>query len=335
MIAKMYCDKFSISLSLTSKITILQGDSATGKSTIVMSISGNLKYMNIEVSNDYRVYKMIEEQDTLFWQPIPKQFVVIEETVTITDELAEKIRRASDCMFLIISRVPIRNLDYSLDDVNELYQCEDNVIRNRKVSINSIYDRHVSSRDSSVVLTDRTGAVQSWLKDLFKNRRCFTAYDTSRVAEVARARIEKLHYSGIILLVDISRLGAYSNEIITLFNDFGSKVRIVDNYVSWEYMMYTSNMFKPFNRDRYNYLYTGTEFDYYKELFTKFCKDYLCLEITDETEELPVCFSDGCCKREDYVYDCACSLPGRDKYVSMLKGTEFEVLLVLAQRGVR
>jgi len=121
---KLHSKRTSYNLELKRKITIIQGNSGTGKSSLVLAairaIQGaaytNDSSKDIDVINDVKISNVIKHINN------SSDYILIidEETPGISShEFADAVNK-SDCYFVIIYREPLSNIPYSVDSVYEL-----------------------------------------------------------------------------------------------------------------------------------------------------------------------------------------------------------------------
>ena len=115
-------------LELKDRITIITGDSATGKSSM-LRIGSLQKSSLINIQIDDSRFEVIcikrteELNDTSFSE---KRIYIIDEGVRIDDEAIRVMKPLKDCYFIIITRklARLRNLNYDLYSIKKLVEIE-------------------------------------------------------------------------------------------------------------------------------------------------------------------------------------------------------------------
>lgn len=113
---------FKYDFTIQRKITLIRGDSATGKSTLVNALDsvkrGNLIY-SVECDVPFDALTRFNARN---WRETLRTnhnaLIFIDEGFSdyITTEFQESIR-ASDCYFIFVNRLELRNLTYSCDEI--------------------------------------------------------------------------------------------------------------------------------------------------------------------------------------------------------------------------
>lgn len=125
----------------------------------------------------------------------------------------------------------------------------------------------------------------------------------------------------------------YIAELKNIAETYGKRLFIIDCYKSWEYLMLKTNLFK--NKFKSYSLSEGVfEESYYEQLLQKLSNSrYGTIHHTNGGHDISKCYTDKCCAyKMERSTNCKLGLPGNDKFVSLLKGTEFNILLAIAGR---
>jgi hypothetical protein len=146
------------------------------------------------------------------------------------------------------------------------------------------------------------------------------------------ALMNDIRVDKVLLLFDRVSFGVCFTEYKNLLQLCVSRIFIVSDYQSWEYLMLRSNMF----RDQFIDYSLGCGMfkeKYYEELLEEVSRGTYST-IRHDKSKLSECYTERCCyfAGGNSERDCKIGLSGGDKHVAMLIGTEFSGLLSVARR---
>lgn len=136
--------KYKLSLELNNKITVITGNSATGKSTIhkILDVKDGSKQIKISDTR-YDIHNIADthqlEMETISGGFNPYNIYVIDEgRIDIDNDLADKIQHSTFTYFVIIARTALGKLNFPLSAVSTLVTGEDGVIRLKPINSDNI-----------------------------------------------------------------------------------------------------------------------------------------------------------------------------------------------------
>lgn len=279
--------KLKYDLCVQRKITIIRGDSGTGKTTFVqMVLQARRPKSPFTVTCEKRciaftVDSFTEDTDlTKFSDCI----LFFDEDIDFirTKEFAEIVKE-SDCYFVLVTRERLDTLPYSC---KEIYQLKRNTLVSFAEEIeNSMHKLFTFStkpkvdlRDSlSCIIVEDTNAGYEFFKTIAdrKGIDCISAGGNSNVSKTYKNRVKQNKDTGILVIVDGAAFGAHyerlSNDIRVFFNT------VLYLPESFEYLVLISDLFKDEMLDckldrTYDYADSKMYFSwerYYTELLIK------------------------------------------------------------------
>lgn len=214
-------NKVTYKFQLKRQITLLKGDSATGKSLLVDLVSQYSKYgktsgVKVIVDSNIRLDILDPVKDR--WKLDIKEaekvvyFIDEQQKFVYTKEFADCVKH-SDCYFVIVSRkAQLKNLAYS---INEIYALNSSVVGNRTVNtftnFYTIDDTSYKHCNFAIAEDSNSGFE---LLSLLTNLEMDSAYGNSNVSN----KIEEVCKNSRIpyVLVDGAAFGSYIAEVARL-----------------------------------------------------------------------------------------------------------------------
>lgn len=342
-------------LELKDKITVITGDSATGKSSMIKI--GSLKkssVMNIQLSDtSYDVVcirRNTELNDTNFSE---KRIYIIDEGVRINNEIAKGIKLSKNSYFILITRklTGLSNLNYDIFSVKKLIEIE----KRKFVLTNYMYYTHIVDDiklgcTDTIVVEDSKRAYE-WFSRLFSNLDVNmivagesladkeSRYTPGGKEKVCREAEHQLNTSTgrLLIIFDRCSFGPELSKLKALLDNdtYYKRILILSDYLSWEYLMLQTNMFKKYFK-AYNINEPMFEEEYYELQLEGISRKYGVYSIqhspsSNKAAKLAKCYYDACCciNRDK---ECYIGVSGDDKFKALLTGTNFERLLAMSGR---
>lgn len=215
--------------TLHRNITIIQGDSATGKSTLLNMLetySMEKESSGIEVSCDvpFFVYRPV---GSIQWKKILElnegSIVFIEEDYDFvsTNEFAEYVEH-SDCYYVIVTREALEGLPYS---VSEIYCIKESGRYGTTMQVYNVFENVYKSEYynsdieiSCVITEDSKSGYQFWNK-FFENKKCISAYGKSNIIQLMKENINE----NMIVIVDGAAFGSQMRKLTETIKQFYSE----------------------------------------------------------------------------------------------------------------
>lgn len=168
---KLKYKNFRLHLEFHNKITVITGDSATGKSTIVHSMfdyTNNIKYKLSDPSFDCM---MINDQrrviDDLSHNRQKMIYMIDEFRIRITKEVIEAIRQCVGCYIIFICRSNISALNYSADALLKLKTDKNGITRGEKYLKNNLPISNPYRSNFDYIITEDAKYGHEWIRRLF------------------------------------------------------------------------------------------------------------------------------------------------------------------------
>ncbi len=280
--------KVQFSFTLNRNITIIRGDSATGKTTLVEMIR---QYSLQGVASGVQVICDKEcaapegsIRDLANIVEIPERIIFLDESTSYlkSDEFARIIEQ-SDNYFVLVIRESLNNLPYSVKEIYKIH--ESGKYKNLQTVYNEferIYTDNVITGQAipNVIITEDSNAGHELFGKLFENTDtvCISANGKSNV----KKRIFDYAAQGhkVLAVVDGAAFGADMEAVVNVMEKVGSaKVWTPE---SFEYLILQSGIFKQSKKCK-DMLNNPGKFIESKEYFSweRFFADFL----EQETEQ--------------------------------------------------
>lgn len=354
MIIKVRYKDSRFKLELNDKITVVMGNSGTGKSTLALAVSD----MNIGVSTisiypeDYSVKSSLTKDTIVSTIKNAKNtvFIIDESTwrVCRSTEVEKEIQRNKTCYFLFTCRYSV-NLNYSINAV-KVFKVENNItILSDFMTVNKI--RVPNTVSISHCITEDTGKGFGWFSKLF-NKSDITVLDSEitymengiehtasgkdsyckRITEFMRENPG----SRVLMIFDSISFGSCVAAYLELLKNYGCYLYVIDKYKSFEHLILNTNMFRGY-KIKYDISSGMFEEAYYEKALELLSSGkYTSIKHDAVGSKIKSCYTEVCTKCPG-VGDCKFVRVVKckdDKFVALLKDTEFEELLILARREI-
>lgn len=233
-------------------ITIIQGDSATGKTTLIGLLRDYAEYADktgVRITSDVecRVFGGGLSAWDIEITSCQNSIVFIDEghSFIYTEEFARVIRE-TDNYYVLITRRPIRNLPYS---INEIYGIRNSGRYNYPEKIyHEFYQlyKDINGEESNkadyLVVEDSNSGYQFYEKVLSETK-CVSAGGNTKVYR----QVHDLGREGVIsVIIDGAAYGAYIEELLLLAERMGNVVIYLPE--SFEWMILKSGIFEFENK---------------------------------------------------------------------------------------
>lgn len=281
--------KFDISRN----ITIIQGDSGTGKTTLINLISSladndgsvecnvissipelnNKVHLETIAATDRYWKNYIEDaKDTILFFDEKCEFIK-------TPEFARTIKH-SNCYIVLVTRVSLPMLPYSIDEIYTIV--EDKRYPKLKKTYNTLvrkYNDTYSKFRPDAILTEDSHSGFQFISKAFSKTHCIPCNGKSNVANMIAA----CNYHSILAVVDGAAFGPEIENIVTVIRERNLLNRQTEVYTpeSFEWLILRSKLFydkcKNELNETYNYV-DSCEYESWKQYYTD-----LLITITKDT----------------------------------------------------
>lgn len=120
-------------LDIQNRLTILRGDSASGKSILTRMIDAHTTDKSIIINSNIPIRHLTYSTLELNPELNPETIYILDEYDGIDTKLASKYINNRNYRFILITRYEVNSLiNYSTDDIYELYK-SGKIIKNRKI----------------------------------------------------------------------------------------------------------------------------------------------------------------------------------------------------------
>lgn len=242
-------NKIQYKLKSNSRITIIRGNSATGKSLFVKCIDMQKNFAQISIKSD-RELRHINTETILDQKELREDLIyVMDEFDGLNDKRISKYINNIKYTFILITRdVKLPHLIYNISDIYEFIESKHFNILKPKYDINK-FNKYKECIKINKLQTEDSGSGLKFYKNL-KNYKVETSNGNSNI----NRNLKDNQFS----VVDSIAFGPYIKEYLI-------KTRYLNNILifpkSFEYLLLTSDIFKE------KYIETSyREKDYYKEL---------------------------------------------------------------------
>lgn len=344
-------------LVIKDKITVVVGDSATGKSSLARFVSD--KYVNETVIRMYSKegikYKLMSDLtrdnivDTI--SESKNTIFIIDEDIWErckgNNEVYRAIRESKYCYFLFTTRSEI-NLNYSIDSTKVFKETSKVAELKPFITVQEYSkDKNVKITD---IITEDTGKGYDWFNKLMATSDVnvldsyFEYTDNTGFHEASgkdsycarvSAFISENMGARVLMIFDKISFGSNAAKYKRLIEDFGHYLYVLSPYKSFEHLILNTNMYKDYN-SKYDIDCGMFEEAYYEKVLEELSSGkYTSLKHDSGGSSIGFCYT-GLCTDCRGAKECTFKKKlncKNDKFVALLKGTEFRGLLGIAERS--
>ncbi len=274
---EVYNNKAHYFLTVKRNITILQGDSASGKTELIRLIgeheaNGNSSGITVKCEKKCTVLTNVDWELRL--ATLKQSIIFIDETAAFLKEkkFAEMVR-GSDNYFVIISRDDLVQLPYSVEEIYGLRDVSDSSkyktykkVYNEMYKLYNLADINNSIEPELVLSEDSNSGYECY--QIIYDGKCETAGGKSKIYECIR----KSDRASILAIVDGAAFGADVGKVMRYLSVSNRKC-VIFAPESFEYLILKADIFdvpKAVLEETYNYA-DSEKFMSWEEYFT----DYL------------------------------------------------------------
>lgn len=349
--------RFKCNFTLRDKVTVITGNSGTGKSVLAQKLYQHFE--DVIISDDYSIVLMdtsmfnnwlkkankFRNDRSLkdYWSneenlPVVQSIIIVDDDDVIKSKDFELFFELSnDNYFLFLNRSKIGNIQYDVKDVYEMIQEQE---YHKLLPVYKCECTNVSAKPD-IFLVEDTGSGYVFFSTLLKDKIVVnSAYNLStgivsgkdNIINVLLALNNDYKGKSILLLVDYAAFGNNLKDVVLVSNTYNIQIYFYFRYQSFEYLLLKSNLIK--DMDLCSYLNENIlKFKTKENLYTKRLQELTAgkpYEYSKKAKSFPKCFYENCCysiKHADCEYFRDASK--QDKFQFLLADTEFEDLLEL------
>lgn len=323
-------------LCLERRISIIKGNSGSGKTTIFELITGIKRNKRGILESTLPI---VLGHNDMWETDLEKN----QNCILMYDEFKDFSSKKFNCMthilpekniylVIIVREDSLKTLNAGFSfSVDSIYKLNFNE-KTRTITNVAYYDYPVDnmSRPDIILVEDSTAGF-AFFKRLFKNTKVVAA--TNGKSSICKDLKDLSNdYKNILVLVDLDAFGCHMYKFNDAFRYSSCVVRFVDKYECFEYFLLTTNLVNHIDEvqkvlaspDEYANDANSWE-NYFEELLQKVI--YHKLYKQGHSSKLNVCYVKDCDEcNEKKRANCDRVLLG-NKFKELLKGTKFEVLL--------
>lgn len=243
---EIYNNKVHYFLTVKRNVTLLQGDSATGKSELLRLIQDreeNGASSGITLICDAKCTVLTAVDWELRLKSMRRHIVFIDETANFlkTARFAGMVR-GSDNYFVIICRDALNQLPYSIEEIYGLRNASNTQkYRPYKKVYNEMYRLYNLRLNAKIipdtVITEDSNAGYELYKEIYPQK-CISAGGKTRIYEMIRSHVGET----VVVIVDGAAFGPEIGRIISYLESVENKC-VIYAPESFEYILLCSNIF--------------------------------------------------------------------------------------------
>ena len=231
---KIYNRRITFEFEITRNITIFQGDSSTGKSTLISMIddynNSTSSGVSIETSNQVKCYTLQNNSWETNIKKYKNSIIFIDEGASFLseDSFAKKVKNSTN-YFVIITRQPLYNLPYSINEIYSLNKKPRKKYNQIKRVYNEVFATSIITElnqfDSVIVEDSKSG--YKFFKNYFNslNIKCISANGKSNLYTSIIDNIS--NNSKILVIGDGAAIGCEINKLNTLNKYSNSNITFI------------------------------------------------------------------------------------------------------------
>lgn len=274
----LYNNKIHYNLTIRRNITVLKGDSASGKTELIRLLSAynsNPSSSGITLICDKKCTVLTEENWRLFTEANTQHIFFIDEGNSFlkTKEFADTVKGA-DNYFVIISREKLSQLPYSID---EIYGLRENGGAGKYHTPKRVYNEMYRifgkipdpKNEPELIITEDSNSGNDFYSILFPDK-CISASGKSNIKRM----LAKHKGQRVLAVVDGAAFGTEMQDCMDLISDSEGKVALFAPE-SFEYLILQSGLIevpKSITNETWNYAESIKYFSW-EEFYTHYLAD--------------------------------------------------------------
>lgn len=236
------------SFVIRRNITIIKGDSATGKTTLLSMMyeylrSGRESGYSVETNANYFVYMRDEPERhwTDVLPPLHDTVIFIEENneFILSQEFAEFVETSGN-YFVIVNRAPLKMLPYSVHEIYEIVTSGQHTgLEEQWHTFQELYSNYPLAENNRMeyVLTEDSNSGFEFCEIVFSESKVLSAGGNSNISR----RINDTE-GDLLIIADGAAFGAYMEECMSILNEAENKRISLWLPESFEYLILSSGI---------------------------------------------------------------------------------------------
>lgn len=243
--------KVLFEFSIRRNITVIKGDSATGKTTLLHILYEYLrigKQSGYSVSTNALYYVYIRDEVGRDWKdalfPLKNTVIFIEENNNFiyTQEFADFVKKSGN-YFVLVTRAPLKMLPYSIHEIYEIITDGKRTdIKESYHEFREIYSNYPileNNRIQNVVTEDSHSGYQFWLH-VFKNSNVTSSYGSGDLMK----QVKNIEHGDTLVIADGAAFGSLIESCISSFQVQTDRRIALWLPESFEYLILKSGILK-------------------------------------------------------------------------------------------
>lgn len=245
---KVKSKKLLFEFTIRRNITVIKGDSATGKTTLLHMMYEYLRVgreSGYSVSSDGSYYVYLRQEVGRTWQdmlyPLKDTIIFIEENnhFVFSREFAEFVKISGN-YFVLINRASFKMLPYSIHEIYEIITDKKHAdVKESYHYFKELYSNYpvLENNRMDIVVTEDSNSGCQFFSGLFKQSRVVSAGGNSRVL----LRLQELESGDILIIVDGAAFGAMIENCLEFISTKKQRISVWMPE-SFEYLILRSGM---------------------------------------------------------------------------------------------
>lgn len=243
--------KVLFEFSIRRNITVIKGDSATGKTTLLHILYEYLrigKQSGYAVSTNASYYVYIRDEVGRDWRdalhPLKNTVIFIEENndFVFTEEFVSFVKKSGN-YFVFVTRAPLKMLPYSIHEIYEIItEGKRTDVKESYHELKEIYSNFPiieNNKIENIVTEDSNSGYQFWLH-IFRDSRVVSSNGNGNIIK----QTQKTEQGDILVIADGAAFGAFIEECMSLFQTQMDRRISLWLPESFEYLILKSGIFK-------------------------------------------------------------------------------------------
>ncbi len=232
--------RIAFDIKLERKITIIQGDSGTGKSTLVDSANRALTDGSFKNDSSAKLFVVPNIQKDKVLELIKNEsnsIILIDEVIQglSSPEMADVINNSNN-YYVIITRDRLSSIPYSIDSVYEMITIDNNVH-----TLKRRYNKNIDVVKPSILICEDSGSGYTLYKLIdSENNKVYTALGKDTVIDKAIQAYKNEHKS-VTIIADGAAFGSQMENLIKMQKLFPISAYLPD---SFEFVLLHSCIFE-------------------------------------------------------------------------------------------